>query len=280
MCSGNELTALDTSYCDLLPDLFKNMPQVVEVTASCSSGFRGHSCQAPAVVPVEVQLRTKVNEIGNLLAGNRSKYLDIRSSWVSQNRWISLGTTAYKLTHIANELSDAFKNSVLETDREASRRQGEALFYTLVQSVTPSVTSFPPCSRVAISLVEKLAQTFCAQTASFHHLDTAIRFPSLAPILAPYFSPQPDSEDFSKMYSLVMERLNRGHTTLAFSLLSKFQMSHFAAQCSENDLNDVLFSIKSGLFALSGDAHGESNHDFDLPESSDSKDLVQEKWLT
>ena len=60
MCSGNELTSLDTSYCDLLPDLFKNMPQVVEVTASCSSGFRGHSCQAPAVVPVEVQLRTKV----------------------------------------------------------------------------------------------------------------------------------------------------------------------------------------------------------------------------
>ena len=56
-------------------------------------------------------------------------------------------------------------------------------------------------------------------------------------------------------------------------------MSHFAARCSESELNDVLFSIKSGLFALSGDAHGESNHDFDLPDSNDSKDLVQDQLV-
>jgi len=30
MCCANELTDLDNVYCDLLPDLFKNMPQVIE----------------------------------------------------------------------------------------------------------------------------------------------------------------------------------------------------------------------------------------------------------
>ena len=111
------------------------------------------------------------------------------------------------------------------------------------------------------------------------HLDTAIRFPSLAPILAPYFSPQPDSADFIKMYSLVMERLNRGHTALAFSLLSKFQVGQFAASCAEGELNKLIFAIKSGLFALSGDADGESNLEFDLPDSSDSKELVQDQLV-
>ena len=73
------------------------------------------------------------------------------------------------------------------------------------------------------------------------------------------------------MYSLVMERLNRGHTSLAFSLLSKFQVGQFAAACEEEKLNKLIFSIKSGLFALSGDANGELNLEFDLPDAGDSK---------
>ena len=167
MCCATELSNLDSSYCDLLPDLFKNMPQVVEVSASCSTGFRGHSCAAPAVVPVEVQLRTKVNEVGNILAANRARYLEIRSGWTNQNRWINLGNVAYRLSYIAQLLSATFQNAILQTERDAAQRQGEVLFYSLVQSVTPSVTSFPPCSRITIALVEKLAETFCAQTASF-----------------------------------------------------------------------------------------------------------------
>ena len=78
---------------------------MVEVTASCSTGFRGHSCQAPALVPVEVELRTKVNEVGNMLAVNRARYLEIRSGWTNQSRWINLGNIAYKLTFIAEQLS-------------------------------------------------------------------------------------------------------------------------------------------------------------------------------
>jgi hypothetical protein len=99
----------------------------------------------------------------------------------------------------------------------------------------------------------------------------------LAPILAPYFTPQSDSKDFCEMYGLVVDRLNRGHTTLAFSLLSKFQVGEFSTNCSEEDLNKLIFSMKSGLFALSGEANGESNLDFDVPDASDSKELVQGK---
>ena len=38
LCCAEQLTQLDISYCDLLPDLYKNLPQVIEVEASCSSG--------------------------------------------------------------------------------------------------------------------------------------------------------------------------------------------------------------------------------------------------
>ena len=49
------------------------MPQVIEVEAPCSTGFRGHTCQAPANVPVEIEVRTKIDEVGNMLAINRQK---------------------------------------------------------------------------------------------------------------------------------------------------------------------------------------------------------------
>ena len=73
----------------------------------------------------------------------------------------------------------------------------------------------------------------------------------------------------------VIERLNKGHTTLAFSLLSKFQVFEFASSCSEEHLQELIFSLKSGFFALSGDNSGENNLDFDLPDSNDSTDLVK-----
>jgi len=104
LCCAEQLTQLDVSYCDLLPDLYKNLPQVVEVEAACSSGFRGHTCQAPAKVPVEIEIRTKMNEIGNILAVNRQKYLEIRTNWVNPSRWSNLGMASFKLEHVANQL--------------------------------------------------------------------------------------------------------------------------------------------------------------------------------
>ena len=110
----------------------------------------------------------------------------------------------------------------------------------------------------AIGLIEKLAQVFCNESAPFQHLDTCIRFPSLAPILAPMFTPQSDQADFVQMYSLVIDRLKKGiifimiirnnhvysgHTTLAFSLLSKFQVHQFAAHCNEDELGEMIFCI-------------------------------------
>ena len=112
------------------------------------------------------------------------------------------------------------------------------------------------------------------KSAPFQHLDTCIRFPSLASILAPHFSPQADHADFVVMYKMVIERLNKGHTTLAFSLLSKFPIRQFAETCTDDQLAEMIFSLKSAFFALSGDAN-EQNLDFDLPDSSESADLVK-----
>lgn len=271
-----ELTQLDINYIELLPDLYQNMPQVIEVTASCGSGFRGHACQAPARVPVEIQLRTKIQEVFNSLSGNRNRYQEIRTSWSNPQRWVNLGHVAYSLTRMSQILSDAYQNSVLESEREEARKQGEALFFTLVTAVTPSVTSFAPCSRIVVDLVEQLAGMFCAATASYKHLDVSIRYPSLAPILAPYFHPNPQQNNFGEMYTLVMQRLNRGHTSFAFSLLSKFKISEYAARCDEESVDDLILTLKSGLFALAGDMDGDLNVDFDSPQTDESKDLVKD----
>ena len=83
LCWAEKLVQLESEYCDLLPDLYKTIPQVIEVEAACSTGCRSHTCPAPAKVPVEV--RSKMNEIGNILAHNRQQYLVIRTSWVAPN---------------------------------------------------------------------------------------------------------------------------------------------------------------------------------------------------
>ena len=78
------------------------------------------------------------------------------------------------------------------------------------------------------------------------------------------------------MYQMVVERLNKGHTALAFSLLSKFPVRQFAESASESSLGELVFALKSAFFALSGDSgDGEQNLDFDLPDSAESAELVR-----
>ena len=136
--------------------------------------------------------------------------MEIRTNWVNPSRWSNLGMASFKLEHVANQLEETFRTAILEEERLQAQSQGEAMFYVLVGSISPSVTSFSPCARVAIGLIEKLAQVFCSDSAPFQHLDTCIRFPSLAPILAPMFTPQYDQADFVQMYSLVIDRLKKG----------------------------------------------------------------------
>ena len=271
-----ELTQLDINYIELLPDLYQNVSHVIEITASCGTGFRGHSCQAPARVPVDIQLRTKIPEVFATLSANRNRYQEIRTNWSNPQRWVNLGHVAYTLNRMCEVLADAHSDAILETEKEQVRKQGEALFFSIVTAVTPSVTAFAPTSRIVVDLVEKLAGMFCSETASFQHLDVSIRYPTLAPILAPYFHPNAQQDDFGDMYTLVMQRLNRGDTSFAFSLLSKFNISEYAARCDENQVTDLISTLKSGLFSLAGDTEGETNVDFDTPNSDESKELVKD----
>ena len=106
---------------------------------------------------------------------------------------------------MADQLESTFRTAILEEERQKAQQQGETMFY--VGTISPSVTSFSPCARVAIGLVEQLAQVFCVQSAPFQHLDTCIRYTSLASTLAPHLSPQADQGDFVQMYKMVIERL-------------------------------------------------------------------------
>ena len=86
---------------------------MIEVEAAYSAGFRGHTYPAPAKVPVEIEVRSKMNEIGNILAHNRQQYLAIRTSWVAPNRWSSLGTAAFRLAHMADQLESTKESSAI-----------------------------------------------------------------------------------------------------------------------------------------------------------------------
>ena len=58
------------------------MPQEIEIDAACLTSFRDHTCPASAKMHVEIEVRSKMNEIGNILAHNRQQYLAIRTSWL------------------------------------------------------------------------------------------------------------------------------------------------------------------------------------------------------
>ena len=81
--------------------------------------------------------------------------------------WNFLGTSAFRLQHIATQLEETYNTALLDEERLRAQAQGEALFYSLVSAVSPAVTSFAPAARVAIGLVEQLAQVFCAASAPF-----------------------------------------------------------------------------------------------------------------
>lgn len=86
---------------------------------------------------------------------------------------------------MVDQLESTFRNAILEEERQKTQ---QTMFYVLVGAILPSVNSFSPCARVAIVLVDQLAQFFYVLSAQFQHQGTFV--PSLASIPAPHFSPQ------------------------------------------------------------------------------------------
>ena len=69
---------------------------------------------------------------------------------------------------MVDQVDSTFRSAILEEERQKAQQQGETMFYALVGAISPSVTSFSPCARVAIGLVEQLVQVLCLHWAEFY----------------------------------------------------------------------------------------------------------------
>ena len=102
-----------------------------------------------AKVPVEIQVCSIMNE------NNRQQYLAIHTSLVAPNRSISLGTDAFRLAHMADQLESTFRTAISEEERHKAQQQGATKFYANVfRCYFAQCHLLFPCARVDIGLVE------------------------------------------------------------------------------------------------------------------------------
>ena len=170
----------------------------------------------PAKVHDEIEVRSKMNQIGNILVHNHQQYLTVRTSWVAPNRWICLGTAAFP--HCAHGRSSGVCISHRQFGGGASKSAATGRVNVLrvcwcyvAQCPCQLHLSFSPmCWSSAVFRLQS-----CPISTSGHMRPLPITCVNPgAPLIAP-----------------IRAILNKGHTALAFSFLSKLSVRQFAEPC-------------------------------------------------
>ena len=68
---------------------------------------------------------------------------------------------------MVDQLESNFRGAISDEERQKTQQLGETMFYVFVGAILPNINSFSPCARVAIVLVEQLAQFFMLNRPNF-----------------------------------------------------------------------------------------------------------------
>ncbi|XP_051171465.1 ectopic P granules protein 5 homolog isoform X3 [Leptopilina boulardi] len=236
----SEHTAVDCSFLELVPTLYKEVENYITLHALCditsSNQKRSRSgtppivhCAGPAVIRVKI-LEARVSDgVDEMISQNRAEYenLLVKASQPPPSK-VTLGCVIADhlialLEHELNLNRTTENTSILRKVQDS----GVKLFYYLVELYSEEASLCPPTKQLITTCIEKLGQLFISgeESQGTELLKAIIERPNLGGLLGPHFTPVAGgASSFLQMYQIVVELSTGSNVDLCFVLLSKFDV--------------------------------------------------------
>ncbi|XP_003703213.1 ectopic P-granules autophagy protein 5 isoform X2 [Megachile rotundata] len=236
----SEHTAVDSSFLELIPMLYKEHENQVTLHALCDPISPNQKqvrsgtpltvhCAGPAVIRIKAP-ESHINEnINHMITQNRGEYenLLIKASQPPPSK-VTQGCVSidHLITILEHEISISRTNentTVLHKLQES----GIKLFYYLIECYTEDASLCPPTKQLITTCLEKLGQSFIngEESQAPQLLNTIIQKQNLGGLLGPYFTPVAGGASaLLQMYQTVVELSTGTNIDLCFVLLSKFDI--------------------------------------------------------
>ncbi|XP_024941283.1 ectopic P granules protein 5 homolog isoform X2 [Cephus cinctus] len=236
----SEHTAVDCTFLELVPTLYKEIENRVTLHALCDPAPMSHKrsrsgtpptvhCAGPAVIRIKVA-EARVNDgVDHMISQNRAEYenLLVRASQPPPSKVTQGCVFADHLIGLLEHELNLSRTSENSTMLKKVQESGVKLFYHLVDFYTEEVSLCPPTKQLITTCIEKLGQIFISgeETQGPQLLNTIMQRPNLGGLLGPHFTPVAGgASTFLQMYHTVVELSTGTNTDLCFVLLSKFDV--------------------------------------------------------
>ncbi|XP_034176460.2 ectopic P-granules autophagy protein 5 isoform X1 [Osmia lignaria lignaria] len=236
----SEHTAVDSSFLELIPMLYKEHENQVTLHALCDPVSPNQKqvrsgtpvtvhCAGPAVIRIKAPESHISDSVNHMITQNRAEYenLLIKASQPPPSK-VTQGCVSidHLVTMLEHEISISRTNentTVLHKLQES----GIKLFYYLIDCYTEEASFCPPTKQLITTCLEKLGQSFIngEESQAPQLLNTIIQKQNLGGLLGPYFTPVAGGASaLLQMYQTVVELSTGMNVDLCFVLLSKFDV--------------------------------------------------------
>ncbi|XP_026298515.1 ectopic P granules protein 5 homolog isoform X2 [Apis mellifera] len=236
----SEHTAVDSSFLELVPTLYKENENQVTLHALCDPAppNQKHTrsgtpptvhCAGPAVITVKVLEAHISDGIDHMITQNRAEYENLLIK-ASQPPPSKVTQGCLFIDHLIAMLEHEIlinRTNENTTTLYKIQESGVKLFYHLINSYTEEVSLCPPTKQLITTCLEKLGQSFIngEESQGLQLLNTIMQKSNLGGLLGPYFTPVAGSAStFLQMYQTVVEFSTSTNVDLCFVLLSKFDV--------------------------------------------------------
>jgi hypothetical protein len=212
----SEHKALDCSYQELVPQLYRSVLNKVSKKIPCRGRNETVNCSGAAVIILEMQ-EARINErIEHQIQTNRNAYESLLVK--------SLRAPASALCIASVTIQQAIKILQMQVRcNPACVEIGSDLFYHILSLINDETGAYLPTKTLFASCLEKLGQShICGvETEMPRLLEMILKKPSLGEYLAPHFSPNDiGTISLLHMYSTICQEIGNNYD-VAFALLSK-----------------------------------------------------------
>nr|CAD7586275.1 unnamed protein product [Timema genevievae] len=233
----SEHTALDCSFLELVPQLYKDVEFEVVLNAACDC--EPHminrrpsviTCAGPATIRLRV-CEARVNEgAEHMIEQNRDEYnILLQRALQPPPQKVCCGSVF--IEHVITVLEAEFERNKAQGNAHTSTKLqdlGVTLFYYMISLYNEESAFYPATKQLLTTCIERVGQVFVSgdESQCLRLLATITQQPRLAGVLGPHFTPAATGTvTFLQCYSMVVDIVDQQTSAeLCFVLLSKFDV--------------------------------------------------------
>ncbi|KAJ8949813.1 hypothetical protein NQ318_000511, partial [Aromia moschata] len=219
----SEQKALDCSYQELVPQLYRSVLNKVKKKVPCKGRNQAVHCSGAARLFLRCRFEARINErIGHQVQTNRNAYESLLAKSL-QPPSRSLITASVTLHHTIKLLQGQLKCN------PATAELGVELFYYILSLLNDETNTYPPTKMLFSACLETLGQShICNVEYQMPRLlQRILKEPSSAVYLSPHFSmTNVGTANLLLMYGTICKEIGQKFDT-TFTLLSKFEIDNW-----------------------------------------------------